>query len=103
MCAGSGGAQSGAGGGADLVGGGINKTGAILEIFQVMHSRSSRGIQETAVPKAGQEAVLAWLAAAAGVNLVRVSGGEVRLLVSVCCPMPHISAAKFCCGGIMQS
>lgn len=34
-------------------------------------------MQATAVPRAGQEAMLAWLAAAAGDNSIRVTGGEV--------------------------
>lgn len=34
-------------------------------------------MQATAVPKGGQEAMLAWLAAAAGDNSIRVTGGEV--------------------------
>ncbi len=38
------------------------------------------GVQGMEVPKAGQEAVLAWLAAVAGANLPRVSGGEVVAL-----------------------
>ncbi len=58
-------------------------------------------MQATAVPRAGQEAMLAWLAAAAGDNSIRVTGGEVipllclwiRLHVCTEASMPHPDVA----------
>jgi hypothetical protein len=44
--------------------------------------------QGTALPKAGQEAVLAWLAAVAGTNVLRAMGGEVLNCMSI----PHCSS-----------
>lgn len=44
----------------------------LLSMFELLFA-----VQGTAVPKAGQEAVLSWLAAVAGANSPRVMGGEV--------------------------
>lgn len=56
---------------------------ALAQVLDLLLTPGCAAAQGTALPKAGQEAVLAWLAAVAGTNVPRVMGGEVLLCMFI--------------------